>query len=330
MPEGSNGLKTPTGPRAPSLLGQILFGIAVAAGTALARVGIDRVLPGSSAFVFFAPAVLLSTLVASWRAGAVTLAIITYLAWRFLLAPAGFNFSHPADDVSLSLQVGSYVLVIVVAQAFRVASRMSLAARTERLQQRDLLFRELDHRVKNTFALIASMVDLQRRRATEPAAQEALTQVSTRLLSIAAAHRELYRGDDVSKIDLVVYLTDLCKNLSTALFTDASSKLVTDLEGRVRVARDRAVALGLILNELVTNAAKYARGQEATVVTVKLRRSGPTWVLSVADNGPGLPDNPSPSSGMGQGLITALLKQADASLDNRNDNGAIFDVAFKA
>jgi two-component sensor histidine kinase len=152
------------------------------------------------------------------------------------------------------------------------------------------------------------------------------------LQSIAAAHRELYRGDeDLSKIDLVTYLEDLSRHLSGALFTDASAKLVTDLQGRVRVERDRAVALGLVLNELVTNAAKYARANAETLVTISLRRKGSSWLLSVADNGPGLPGNTeSDGSGLGRGLITAFLKQADAEMTTRNESGALFELTFKA
>ncbi len=308
----------------------ILCGVAVAALAAIMRTIIDRVSPGAAPFVFIAPAVLVSTLLAGWRAGAITLGLVLYLAWRHLLTPHGFDFSRPGDSLSFFLQALSGLLIVLVTEAFRAASRRELEARTERLKLRELLFRELDHRVKNTLALITSLVDIQRRRATDPAAQEALSQVASRLQSIAAAHRELYRGDeDLGHIDFRRYLEDLCRHLSGALFTDGVNHLETEFRDHVRLERDRAVALGLIVNELVTNAAKHARAERALRVVVTLDCNGRDCELVIADNGQGMTDEDEQSSGLGRGLIAALLERAKAEMGATNDGGARFVLRFE-
>jgi two-component sensor histidine kinase len=317
------------------VLWQVVCGIGVAALTAFGRTLIDRTVPGAAPYILLPPAVLLSTLLAGWRAGLLTEAIVLVLAWRFLLRPAGFSFFHAGDATSFALEAISGLLVVFVAQSFRSMSRRALSVRAEQLAQRDLHSRELDHRVRNMLALFSSMIEVQRRRTIDPAAQDALAQVSTRLQSIAAAHRELYRGDDdVSKIDLVAYLDELCRHLSGALFADVSAQLQTDLSGRVRIDRDRAVAIGLVVNELVTNAAKHAHNDGATIVRVSLTCVKSECTLTVADNGPGLPaaaetSAPGAAGGLGRGLIAAFIQQAEGELTAHNQDGARFELRFR-
>jgi two-component sensor histidine kinase len=317
-------------PGVPAWLSQIACSALSVAVIVLLRRGIDAVLPDVAPFVLLSPGVLLATSLAGWRAGVLTLVLAEILIWQFLL-PEGFNVLRASDAATLILNTVAALLVIGVAQAFRVASRAALQARSAELATRELLFRELDHRVKNGFAIIASLLALQRRQETEPAAQAALDQVAQRINGIARAHNDLYRvSTDEKNVDLGAYLRDLCGNLGKALFPTGAVALQCDAE-RTPMDRDRVVAIGLIVNELVTNAAKYAfDGRDDAHVSVSLKRNDRGWRLIVADNGRGLPPDFDQRGGLGRGLIQAFAKQARATLSVSSNSGAVFQLDLEA
>jgi two-component sensor histidine kinase len=221
--------------------------------------------------------------------------------------------------------------VIAVAEAFRWASRRIIEERSAKLAERDLLFRELNHRIKNTFAMIAGLIELQRRRAAEKVTQETLADLARRLDSIARAHHDLYRSTDaVGTIDLGAYLQDFCSNLPRALFDDGAIKLECTCAS-APMERDRAIAIGLIVNELVVNAAKHAFSDSANpTISVVLKENGAGWRLIVCDNGRGLPPDGEPSNGLGRGLIAALVRQIKGVLTRSNTPGATFQIDLPA
>lgn len=315
---------------APRWLAEIACAIASVASIALARRIIDNFLPGVAPFALLYPGALMATALAGWRAGLLALFMIEYLVWRYLLAPAGFSFQHPNDVATLVLNSGAALLVIAVAETGRLASRLALKERSAKLANRELLFRELDHRVKNTFAMIASLIELQRRRSSDPPVDAALAELAQRVEYIARAHNYLYRhSEEVEKIDLCAYLNDVCQNLDQSLFADGRVRL--DFNGeRTLIVRDRAVALGLIVHELVTNAAKYAfNGSKSGAIDVALRRNGKGMQLTVSDDGHGLPDDFERRPGLGRRLVDGFAKQAGASLRVDRTKGATFVLEFK-
>jgi len=196
--------------------------------------------------------------------------------------------------------------------------RRASAERDREVAERDLFLQEFDHRVKNNFALVASLLDLQRRRAAEAATVEALGDALSRVESIARAHRHLYRGGStVGEVDIAAYLRELCAALSDSLFLRTSITLLCDSD-HAQIARDRAVSIGLVVNELVTNAVKHAfAGREAGEIRVEFRRHDGGYLLTVRDDGIGMnEDTPvaDRQSGLGQRLIDAFARQAGGTL----------------
>lgn len=293
-------------------------------GDGVLRLAIDAFIPGVAPFALLFPAVLVATLLAGWRCGLLTLGVIHLYAWYYLMPPDGFAVS-PRDLQSLGLVFVAGLLTVLAAQGFRSASRAQVAEQTAKVAERDLLLRELDHRMRNNFQMVGALLTLQRGRATDPAAQAALGDAIARVHSIADAHRSLYATGDASTVDMGQYLTDLCRNLSEAL---ALSELVR-LECTVSPApmsRDRAV--GLIVNELVTNAVKHAfdAGAEGTI-RVDFARTDHGYELLVADNGRGMPPEPARPQGrkgLGQGLVEAFARQARGTLRRGSGPGASF------
>jgi len=178
--------------------------------------------------------------------------------------------------------------------------------------------------VKNNFTLVASLLDMQRRRAGEGETAEALGSALARVESIARAHRHLYRGGATpGTVDMATYIHELCTALAEALFLRGAILLECDA-AHAALPRDRAVSIGLILNELVTNAAKHAfGGREGGAIHVRFEPRETGWRLTVADNGGGMPavaQKKGRPGGLGQRLIEGFVRQARGTI--RTESGA--------
>ena len=152
------------------------------------------------------------------------------------------------------------------------------------------------------------------------------------MLSISEAHRNLYAGgQDIACVDMAVYLTDLCANLADALLLGELVRLECSVEPGA-LERDRAVAVGLIVNELVTNAAKHAFNDgKPGEIRVAFGRRPEGFRLTVEDNGRGLPaDYATAGHGLGRGLVEAFTRQAGGQLTVGKGPGAKFEVDLAA
>lgn len=187
------------------------------------------------------------------------------------------------------------------------------------LERHKILLKELNHRVKNSLHLVISMLRLQAGAATGHQASAQFEEASRQVAAIAVAHEHLYQGDDIETLDLAKYLADLWPSGAVGAFQVS----VEATEG-VRIATDKAIPLALVVNELVTNAAKYAYAAHTTgTVWVGVAHSGENHIrVSVRDEGAGVPQgfDPAKSRGLGMRIVTALTRQLDATLtvDRRN------------
>ncbi len=280
-------------------------------------------MPGAGPFALIFPFVLIATLVGRWQAGALTMVLSALFAWYFVLPMQGsFRLLVDGDGPRVAINLLSGFAIVGLAEIFRKAVRRAVAQREADVAERDLYLREFDHRVRNNFAQVTAMLDMQRRQIEPGAAQEALSEALGRVDSIARAHRALYRGDGTpGRVEMADYMAELCEALRTGLLAGRSIDLLLTVEP-MRLDRDRAVALGLLVNELVTNAAKHAfPGRESGKVEVELCRTADSLCLAVQDDGVGLPTElPKPSS-LGQRLIRAFAAQAGGTLESQSSDG---------
>jgi two-component sensor histidine kinase len=200
------------------------------------------------------------------------------------------------------------------------------AALERSLAVKDVLMREIHHRVKNNLQVIASIIRLRSKRAS-PEAGALLTEILSRISAIGQIHNQLYNTDDLANIDLSAYLDALCQSLRENEPT-AHAALTLDAE-RVVVHMDTAMPLALIVVELITNAYKHAfPGGRAGEIRVTLKRRGDVAELTVRDNGIGTPAAPESRGSLGLQLVRLLAQQADASVETRVENGTIVTIRF--
>ena len=195
----------------------------------------------------------------------------------------------------------------------QIEAELEMRAARERAET---LLREVNHRVANSLALVASFVFMQQRTLREDniEARAALADVQVRISAIAQIHRRLYTSDDVSVIDMDAYLEGLVEELGAALSSDGGRRPITLDVGAVRMATDRAVSLGVIVTELVTNACKYAYpdGQPGEI-RVALKRDDLTLCLTVEDDGRGIAADSVPKgTGLGTRIVRAMAQSLQA------------------
>lgn len=320
-------------PAVPRWVTQLGVAVLCVAMGGLLRGMINLVAPGSAVFALVFPMIMIATLFARWPSGLITAAISITYAFYVIYLPGPGNGVEPYLTLFAIIVVAA--LTIGLAEIFRRAARQATQARDSEIADRDLMLAEFEHRVKNNFAIVASMLDLQRRRVGNEAAADALTSAMTRVDSIARAHRHLYRDGQGSEVNVRDYLNDLCSALSEALLLRGGVTLDCDADA-APIKRDDAVSIGLVVNELVTNAAKHAFvGRETGEIHVSWkRRDEGGWRLTVADNGVGMPTSPRArkrDGGLGTRLIEAFARQAGGTLTTASDgNGTCATMEIPA
>ncbi|MFC4311178.1 histidine kinase dimerization/phosphoacceptor domain -containing protein [Steroidobacter flavus] len=203
------------------------------------------------------------------------------------------------------------------------------------LAERELLLREVNHRVKNSLQLVLSMLSLQGGEFREAGAKELFAKAIARVTAIASIHERLYQDSDPLSIDMQTYLTGLCAELARAgIGEERHTDLRTDIEP-IRLPTENGVSLALIVNELVMNALKHGRPDERpAIIKVSLRRVEPGQArLTIADNGPGLSaSDPAgaakPSGGLGTRLISMLVRQLNGQLRVEHADGYAAHITF--
>ncbi len=194
----------------------------------------------------------------------------------------------------------------------------------------EVLLKEINHRVKNSLAIVASMLRLQAAEHDDPRLTEQLAEASLRVGAIARAHDRLYQNDDIEALDLGIYVEQVCKDLD-----DAVSRCDIDIvaERGIVIATDRAISAALVVAELITNAAKYAyEGQPGGKIWVRVVRAGEGHiVLSVRDEGAGLPAqfDPQTTKSLGMRIISAFAQQLGGQVRaDRRSPGTEFVVSI--
>ena len=184
------------------------------------------------------------------------------------------------------------------------------------LQRHQFLIGEMNHRVKNSLALVASMLRLQARENTDPAFAEQLEDATLRVGAIARVHEQLYQTSDVERFDVGRYIEAICKDLGASF---AQCEIFVEAQPGIIISTDRAISSALIVNELVSNAAKHAyHGLGAGRVWVKVAATGvDSFSIAVRDKGDGVPEDFEFGKGKGLGarMIRALAQQLNASLE---------------
>lgn len=190
------------------------------------------------------------------------------------------------------------------------------------LEQKTALLHEVSHRVSNSLQLIGSLISIQAARIPDSPARDALLQARERVQAVMLVHRRLYTSDEVGSIEIDKYLEAMAEELQASML--ATNELGHRIEvnaAPVRIAPDKAVSVGVIVNELITNALKYAfpSGQAGTIRISLQRTNENLVVLTVEDDGVGYSADEAAPKGTGLGtlIISAMTKTLQGTVERQ-------------
>jgi two-component sensor histidine kinase len=202
----------------------------------------------------------------------------------------------------------------VVCHFFDLSERMALEAQLRQaVADNDMLSKEIDHRARNSIALIAALLSMQGRTSQSNEVKQALDAASSRLIAVARIHERLYKGKEIGIVECGAYLEEICRDLRMSLRSSDMTMAIKTTECDLSV--DQAIPLGLIVNELVTNAFKHCADIKATI-SVDLECDATSLTLTVSDTGVGMPSDYDPliKEGFGMKVIDTLVRQLNGSL----------------
>jgi len=196
--------------------------------------------------------------------------------------------------------------------------QMTPARMAALLQHKDTLLREVHHRVGNSLQIIASILALDARKVHSDEARLHLENAHRRILAVASVQQQLQTSREGGEFDLSAYLRQLCENL-TASVVDDPTRIAIEVRADTRMVSSAvAMNVGLIVTELVINALKHAFAVDAGTgrIVVTYRLGGHGWMLTVSDNGAGQrnDDQHLSASGLGTGIVAALVRQLDGRI----------------
>jgi two-component sensor histidine kinase len=200
------------------------------------------------------------------------------------------------------------------------------------LREKEVLLKEIHHRVKNNLGIVSSLLQMQCRRTQDSQATAILLDSQNRIASIALVHEKLYRSEDLANINFAQYIPDLVTHLFDSYNMNSSHiKLHFQVED-TSLDIESAIPCGLIVNELVSNALKYAFPNKQTgEILVKLYHNEHHLILIVQDNGVGLPVDfdKKKTKTLGINLIQGLVKQLRGSIEINSQQGTEFKITLK-
>jgi two-component sensor histidine kinase len=244
----------------------------------------------------------------------------------YMLPPIGsLTVANGEDQIALALFIVVGFLIATVVEALHVGL-VDLAVAHQRAQtavkDRELLLEELSHRTRNDLANVITLLNLQARSVEGPA-REALVSAADRVQTIARVHRRLEIHNDRVVVDTRSYICELCADLRLSRLASRPIAIECEAESH-SISIEKAVPLGLIVNESITNAAKHAfPDQRQGIITVRFVREGNVYKLTVSDNGVG--DAAAHESGTGSRLMQMLAAQlgSKASIEPRTPGTAV-------
>ena len=296
-----------------------LAGIVLAVGL---RLVLDQFVPGVVPFAISFPIIAAATLIAGARAGAMVMMGCQLLVWYAVMPPQrSFAFESLAQAVSLLLATLSQIVMILAIAAYRGTIMRLEAECRQRIADLSLALREIDHRTKNNFQLAVGLLEIQGRNSDDEVLRSGLNRAAARLQAIGGAYRNLaLSSSDLAAIRLHDYLEDMCERLREGLLSPAVLlKLKAD---PVTVPQEMAVRIGLLVNELVTNAAKHAFPDGVGIISVSLTQEQNRLRLTISDDGKGF-DPKATVNGFGARLIAMLTRQLGASVSPGSGKGTM-------
>ncbi len=241
------------------------------------------------------------------------------------------NGSHIPFEVNVSLvqfSDSSYSVLVARDITERKIAEDQLKSS---LKEKEVLLKEIHHRVKNNLQIISSLLNLQTEQIQDPRDLEIFRESQDRIKSMAIIHEQLYQSQDLAHINFASYIQSMMVHLFNSY--SAHSRIInlkTSLE-QINFEIDTAIPCGLIINELVSNSLKHAfKGRDSGEISIELKNFNDKYRLVISDNGIGFDlSKLENSTSLGLKLVRSLVDQLEGDLEIKSDNGSEFIITFE-
>ncbi len=312
----------------------LVLGCAIFACALVARFALEGTLPPGYPFLTFFPAVILTAFVGGTRAGSLCAVLCGLAAWYWFIPPDGFVLDFQSGFALLF-----YVFIVTVDIALihamtRAMQRLEVekGVSTALAEQQRTMFQELQHRVANNMAFVASLLGMSRRRVlSDPAAAPAIIdEARGRIETMARIHRRLH---DPNQVELPIgrYLEELCSDIIEASGVPGVGCDVTAPQMTLDISR--LTTMSMLVSEVVTNSLKHAypAGRAGRITVTLDRQDDMTAILTIADDGIGLDASREATAaghGLGNRIIDALARQLLGTISRKSHLGVTTRVEF--
>ena len=258
-----------------------------------------------------------------------------------LIGELNFAFSEGENvdkpTIETILEISNQVAVAIVQLSLEEKLKQHADELQNSLREKEVLLKEIHHRVKNNLQIITSLLYLQSLKIDDDETQSIFKDSQNRVKSLALVHEKLYQSKDLARIDFSDYLKNLTNFIFTTYKTNIPNLMIDYDLDEVYLSVEISVPLGLIINELLSNALKYAfagfdTGQlSENRILLSFKNLSPNkYILCVSDNGKGLPDNFNidEAESLGLKLVTSLVQQIDGTLEVHPKNKTEFKITF--
>lgn len=313
-------------PGVPPLVTELATGAIITAVLVLVRALLSPVLAEGVPFAFAFLAVVLATLIGGWRSGTFSLAIGVLLVWYFVLpVPGSFTLADPRMFWWLVIIGGTEGLIVVALGLYQREIRWGQSERTRRINFLGHALREMDHRTRNNFQIVTSLLQLQANRSGSDEVKAALREASERLQAVSAVYAALApSSQNLAAVRLQDQLEEICGQIRRGILPEGIV-LTAEVEPML-VPHETAVAVGIIVNELVTNAAKHAFPNGRGSIVVRALKTPAGARLEVADDGCGMPARAERKGGLGTRLIAAFVQRVKGKSEVRSSSAGTVHI----
>jgi two-component sensor histidine kinase len=312
--------------RVPRPLTEVLTGAGMVAIVGALRTLLNPLIGEGVPFAFTFVSIVVATLLAGWRAGTVALILGVLLVWYFVLpVQRSFTLSDPAMLWWLVLIVATQALIVFALGVYQAEMRRGQNERTRRINFLGHALREMDHRTRNNFQIVTSLLQLQANRSGSDEVKAALREAAERLQAVAAVYSALAPSSQgLATVRLQDQLEEICGQIRRGILPDGIV-LETELEP-ILVTHDTAVALGIVVNELVTNACKHAFPDGRGSIAIRARRTAEGARIEVCDDGCGMPTAAERKTGLGTRLIGAFVQRVHGTTEVRSSEAGTISI----
>ena len=242
--------------------------------------------------------------------------------------------------ITIYILIGGFLLVVIFLfiiykfynQTKKANSKLITQNKiiSKQKEEKEVLLKEIHHRVKNNLQIISSLLNLQTKKIKDKSMLSAMVDGQNRVMAMALIHQKLYENKNISSINFVDYASQLLNQLA-GLYPELSNVKREVVANNIELDIDTAVPIGLILCELITNAYKYAFKNTEGSILISLTQEEHDYRLVVQDNGPGLPVDfdLSKTSSIGLRLVRRLSRQLNGASSYEYNNGSVFIITFK-